>query len=979
MKNTFNALDLIRVKIFALRDVWLFIIGIMLVSATSGAIGAFMLGVTTEEFLIGEADDILIVAQPGTTTPITGAVPEYLQHDIENIRGVRAISAETLGFAVAQNFDEKSVLVRGVTPVFTQLAEITLLEGSWFDSSYGTADIDRPKGAVIGYILSSSLGIGLGDTIKLASTITDMVLDVFVTGVIKTDTPSDEEILVSLSLGKSLTNKDIGYVSFFRVLIDEAEITKDKLFTILNTEYTVPVVLKSLDPRLNTPATQVPIVVYTAQGAFVKEQMANIGSIIDFTLGFGTYEFIATPPDLPNSPVLTVLVNQTFSAPVSLTIGEPRYTLFFNVTYNKEAAINASLTLWETFGDRFLHISPTNSSGFARFDNLTATFHTLYVEHGEIFQSYDIVVNESTTVELELESSLELIVTDINTGAEVNGGHLQILFTSNQTLIYDNENYQNGTLIFLEPAEYEIRFELGGVIKRQFASIYSHVRRYIQIGRRNLRVWVRGENGLGLVSSNVTIMSEGQRVAQDFTNSNGIVDFQVEVGVEYQVIAISPANQSQLQNNSITFQNDFTLAIDLVNIYRLDLIVVNGTLASQPNNTLVGATIRIFNASNHLIGTDISDSSGQVSFSLTIPGQYNIQVEKDIYNINRTTQIRLRNHIYQIPLGKVKLNITTLTPDGVPLEGISVILIDQNGYSSESRTNKKGRSEVIVPIGTYIMKFIKGPNILQENITLSESQILTVVKTMKLSGRMTLELLNKFSQKMNKGFIQITNSYYNLTFEGFTDVNGEVTFYKMPWGNWTVKATFFEESFPRQLISFTAFEDKIPIQVTAGIVIDLSGFNFRQGQSYSIVLSGDFVSGFLQSTLNIIITTFSSLVIIVSVLSLLSIASVISHPIVSNSKTLRVFRQLGTSRAQVLMGVVTQLSLLGFFASAVGAFIGMWLMTLFPELRNVNVGGMIIRPQIDLGIILTILGSNVAVIVAKASQKTNELVQDISS
>jgi hypothetical protein len=44
--------NLLQLRIFPLKDLWLFLLGIIFVSFASGAFGAFMLGVDAEEFFL---------------------------------------------------------------------------------------------------------------------------------------------------------------------------------------------------------------------------------------------------------------------------------------------------------------------------------------------------------------------------------------------------------------------------------------------------------------------------------------------------------------------------------------------------------------------------------------------------------------------------------------------------------------------------------------------------------------------------------------------------------------------------------------------------------------------------------------------------------------------------------------------------------------------------------------------------------------
>ena len=99
----------------------------------------------------------------------------------------------------------------------------------------------------------------------------------------------------------------------------------------------------------------------------------------------------------------------------------------------------------------------------------------------------------------------------------------------------------------------------------------------------------------------------------------------------------------------------------------------------------------------------------------------------------------------------------------------------------------------------------------------------------------------------------------------------------------------------------------------------------------------------------------------------------ISQPIVSNERALVTFKRLGATKNQVTIGVVLHLSLLGLGASIVGSLAGMWVMTIFPMLRNVNVGGIMIRPKVDLWLLVLIVLSNLGVIILKASQKVRQL------
>ena len=78
-------LYLVRIRIFHLSDLWLFIIAIILISTTSAAVGAFVSGMKPVDFFLGEENDILVISQPGTTTPMTSTIPVSLTTDVLKI------------------------------------------------------------------------------------------------------------------------------------------------------------------------------------------------------------------------------------------------------------------------------------------------------------------------------------------------------------------------------------------------------------------------------------------------------------------------------------------------------------------------------------------------------------------------------------------------------------------------------------------------------------------------------------------------------------------------------------------------------------------------------------------------------------------------------------------------------------------------------------------------------------------------------
>lgn len=972
-----NITVLAKIKIFTIKDLWLFLLGIIFISMTSGAIGAFMLGVREEEFFIGEADNILIVTQPGATTPFTGQVPESMQGDIQKIRGVISVSPETLGLCIIQNLNDKTVVVRGITADFSKLTPTQVKAGSWFNPIYYQVNntqinVTQVNGVMVGYLLASDLGLACGDRIQLAATLTDMVVDVVVTGIIVSNSPCDEEILVSLDLGKTLSAKQSPFVSILRVLIDENIISKNSLFSLLNTEYTVPILIKTRDPKLTNTIMETPIVVYTPYGEHIETKFVEKENRTEFKLQFGTYEFVATPPENPSSIPLTVFVNQSFDTAFEITIGQEFHDLHLNITYNKQPSHEASVFIRRKFKPEESYSLNTSSEGIVHFLNLPEDFYTVYMDYKEIFRQITINLNQSTQIDIELECSLTLNTIDISSGLQVNGGLVKIFKKPYFIEVYNDPNYLSGTPIFLDRGSYQVEFQYNNITRTLSTIVNMSTFETIYVGNATLSVWVRGETGLGLNSANVSAVMYNGKKYQGFTNTTGHCELQLEVDLNYNFEVIPSENQSRVFELPLFFRKSSSIIIDFLTSYRLDIITLNGSMNNIVNNVLSGCNVTIFKG-NKRIFSDITNSSGQITINLSEPGVYKVFAEKNGFNWVSDIIIQSSHREYKIKLGKVHLLISAQTVTGSPVLGVRFELWDH--FSNETysdTTNSSGLAELFFPKGKYKLQIYKEGFFSEENVSFSISQYSTIVRIIELGGNVSIRLTNQLYQKIGQAYIVLTNEYYNTEYIGFTNHIGELILYNIPWGNYSVYITYSEEIFPRQILDFVGKSIILDIQIES--YVDLNEYGYGQGlTTFSVVLSSEYVSGFLQTTLEIFVTAFTSLIIIISVLSLLSITSVISHPIVSNNKSIKTFRQLGATREQIVFGVVAHLSILGMIASIFGVFSGMWIMTAFPSLQKINIGGVIFRPIIDFWLLLLIVISNLLVIIIKAGQKSNEL------
>ncbi len=939
---------------------------------TSGAIGAFMFGVSEEEFFIGGADNILIVAEPGTTTPLTSKVPDYLQVDIQRIKGVVAVSPETICISIAQDLDDSPLIVRGITPNFSLLTNTSLIEGSWFDPNYGDATNIHVNGAMVGYLLAEEHSLSCGDILQLASTRTNVLMEVVITGIIRSDSPTDEELLVSLSTGRTLLKirEESNFVSFLRVLVDEKIITKEKLSEFLNDEFTVPFLLSSKDPEIASTLVGTPIVAYTPHGTHVATQLFQEGNRTEFQLKFGTYEFVASHPKTQNSPPISVYVNRSFSDPFEIAIGSLYFDLQLNITYNKEPANNASVFLEEKFHRKENYTSQTNVDGIAQFHDIAENFYDVFVQYGENEKNTTIKLNKSMHIDIELMNYFSLNILNISSGKEVHGGTVTIFNASYQKISSD---YQSNTPIFLDPGKFQVEFSHNQIFREFSTVIKEAVNKTIYVGFAFLDVLARGENEEPLDSTNVSITGFNETIAHALTNTSGLCEFYLESGLNYSVTVTPAENQSKAYSHEISFVNSTGLSFDFLDIYILNVVVFNGTESTSSEKGLINCDVVILKDSLQVF-SGITDNLGKVTFNLTEPGIYQIQAEKDGFHTEKTLEILRFNTTYPIKLGNVQFLVSTTSISGYPISEVEITLKNATGFIFNGITNSSGQVELFVPIGNYLLQIVKGNFSSLESISFNESQRISFLRTIEFIGDLIITLTNQFSQKISFANVILTNGYYSLKYTGFTEDNGVVSFYAIPWANYSVHITYFDEVFPQKIINFSEERLSFLLRIeTVNPILNIDEIKWGMDYGFSVVLSSEYVSSFLQTSLIIIITTLTSLVIIISVLSLLSIASVISHPIVSNEKAIEIFKRLGATRNQIIFGVVVQLSILGLVASVLGGRFGMWTLTVVPTLKNINVGGILIRPQMNIWLLVIIILSNMGIVILKASQKVNQL------
>ncbi len=984
---SFRVLELVKVRIFPIKDFWLFIIGILLISLTSAAMGTFVSGIKPSEFFLGEEEDVLVISDPKVSTPMTGNVPLSLKNDIKRITGVDTVSAEILGVTVAKNMNDKTIIIRGITADFFNITHPVALQGNWFDQLFeGGVNSSKTFVAVAGKTLAQETGLTIGSKLVLVSTITPMTLEIIVEGIVTTGTPIDTELILPLSTAQAMVGRTAGYVSLIRVKANPSIISKTQLSNILNSEYQVSVKVQSRDLTHEGGLSGEPVLVYSSTGVLVAEQKLDSDDSATFKLPFGTYRIVAVPSFTEQSEPVEVFMNQSIMTPINLWIGKPNHELLINVSYNNRPALNATVIVTDVFQKNRGYEGATSSTGVIKFSNLTESYYRVRVSYRGLNKTHQFNLNESRELRVKIANFLQLRIYNATNGGEIKGGRIQLLNTSNPSDVLFPKNstsdktvlpYNSGDILQVEnPGIYLVNFSLGNRHRIWNQSILGSTSKEIHFGKAKLGVTVFGFFDELLAGSNVSVSFKNEIIDNNITNEDGKIIFELETGELYEIKAINPINSS---TTSSTIIFDRQKDINLRFMYWINIVTYNGTAEDYRFSRLANCNIVLYN--NVTILDELSsDINGTVRITVDQPGIYYLNASYLSYhwhksiNINRSDE----NTNIKIPLGKVKVKIKTKTSINLPIAGVIISISDENGVIENITTNNQGEAIVIIPLGNFTLTFLKMKFSRTISFSFSESQVYQLESVFDLTGTLIIRIISSGGRGIAGATVTAKNVLYNNTVVGVTNQQAEIAYSVLLWGNYSISVLIQDTTEQEFLIGFA--EEKLTVilevSIPQGLLIDtMSSLQWRGRANVAVVESAQYSLSLFSTTLGFVEITLFALMIVITALSLLSISSIISHPVTSNYANLRMIRSLGGSTKQLYFIVEVQLIGIGLISSIMGAGIGMVIMTQLPIFQLVSIGGLIITPTVNFELILAISITISSVVYMKTKQTVQDFLE----
>ncbi len=168
----------------------------------------------------GEEKDVVAVYSKTGSTPFTGIVSIAAVNELTALRGVVAVSPETITPCMVEGI---SVFVRGVLP--DELAELNPLS---IVGGEGLTVNDTGQ-AMVGERLANRLGVNVGDKILVLSVLSPKYVEVQIKGVFYSDSSLNDELIVPLYMGQWLRNLSYNDATLIRAKIDPAQTSASQL------------------------------------------------------------------------------------------------------------------------------------------------------------------------------------------------------------------------------------------------------------------------------------------------------------------------------------------------------------------------------------------------------------------------------------------------------------------------------------------------------------------------------------------------------------------------------------------------------------------------------------------------------------------------------------------------------------------------------------------------------------------------------
>ncbi|MFW9990525.1 MAG: ABC transporter permease [Candidatus Odinarchaeota archaeon] len=970
---------LVYVKLIAMKKLYLLMIGVFLIAVISGAATSYVGGLAEKEFFLGESDNVLVIADRTASTPVTGIVPEYIVKNLELLPGVVTCSSEILTIGIVNSRQNKVAIIRGVDPdIFRAIDNPRVIEGKWLS----TSSDGETTGLVAGKKIFDFLNLQLGDELVVSSTVEETTLLFKICGVIETNTPLDEELIIPLYPAKILAGRQQYETTLIRVLYDDTIISKSAILRIVNSEFDVPVSLAFMNGTEFTGYTGTMLIKARAYtGKPVSEAVFETGKPAYFTLPFGLYHFdvIFDPANLEFlTQRVTTFVNQSSTEPLLIHVEkyDANPNVSISVLFEKHGlpVSNLTVTLTDVFKG-FQEMAATDNDGLVEFIVGKEKLYTLDYTWFSFQRRETFFASKNTFIAVNLTTDLVFSVNNASTlePVAVDSGN-QVLLTllkkeanSSLTTIFDKEPVENTSrsVLPLVPGQYFLTLNYGSFSRSYtFQQGFSSSKKDFFIGNGTFNVHLAYINGTPIQQANVTASDLGDSSSpiQSFTDNSGVANLELTAGRRY-LLSLSSGNLS----------NQFEFSFDkgqhfwntLRESYPLEIKVYNNGFLDKPG--INGVLLEIIR--DDMTYQQLTNASGSAIFNLTDQNIYKLLIhhESDMISLNISS---LETSYREIPLGSLVFDLLAVSPANHSFNGVTISVFNRTSGKNEllavNSTNEAGLCKVEIPVvyGTstsiVITADFQGVTKTWTGTFTSSSYNKIVFyfertlekvlfKFRDVRGYPIDDLLVKLQPVSSDfdyyGRIARTNETGIASFD-----NLNLGIYKLyyNWNGLEEKDVVLDSIEGEQPPIFEIRLDEIVDRLINTPEDDVFVTNKWLGnRQYLVTDSAGYARNYFSRTLSIVTTTFFSVIVIVSAISFLAVASMISFPISQQIGELKILKRLGATNSQISLAMAVQFTLIAFLSSLIGVIVGYLLVTSIADLGTANVAGILLVPRFD--------------------------------
>jgi ABC-type lipoprotein release transport system permease subunit len=211
------------------------IVGMVLCIMLFSATVPVLIGVKSSPDSMFKGEDLLTLTQTNTNTPLSASLAQRLNGE----EFIEVASPEIYAFSYIlsrKTGNYEPVLVRGVEPAnFLKIEKAELIKGSY------------PKNfMLVGEGLSERLGLKIGHSVTITGSIQPAILECTISGIFKSETSSNDQILIPLECARKLMGLSSDNVLTIRVETDDEQrlidfLTEEEYSVLISRHDGVPI------------------------------------------------------------------------------------------------------------------------------------------------------------------------------------------------------------------------------------------------------------------------------------------------------------------------------------------------------------------------------------------------------------------------------------------------------------------------------------------------------------------------------------------------------------------------------------------------------------------------------------------------------------------------------------------------------------------------------------------------------------------